>query len=865
MINVFEAAAKLTLDTSEYDSKLEGAKNGIGSAFGSALGTVAKVGAAAVGAASAAVTAFAGSSIQAGMGFDAAISQVAATMGKSTDDLKTEIGEVDTAYGHFEGNLREFAKFMGANTAFSATQAAEALNYMALAGYDTQKSMEMLPQVMSLASSGQMDLARASDMVTDAESALGLQSGEVSVMVNQMAKTAASTNTSVEQLGDAILTIGGTAKNMTGGISEINQVLGLMADNGIKGSEAGTHLRNILMKMASPTKDAQEWIEKLGLSFFDAEGDMRSFSDIFQEMGAAMSGLTQQERLEAISDLFNARDVASVEALLGTTADRWDEVAEKIANAEGSAAAMAETQLDNLSGALTIFNSAAEGAKIALSDELTPTLTKFVSFATKAVSSLTQAFQSEGIDGMMKALTPLMQEGVGMIVDILPDIMSAGGQIMIALVNGIIANMPELISGMGTVAEALWHSLQENGPSLLESGSRLLDFLVQGIMNGLPILAEKAGTFMSNFGTYLQENLPTLISTGVQMLTEFIKSFAENIDVIIDGALQLIIGLSVGLIQALPVLIEAVPEIIIALVDALIRNVPKLIEAALTIVTEFVQFLMDFFGPGIESIGNAIGTWFNDYIVQPVAKFLSDIWQAIVDTFTPIYEFFEPLLTSIGYLFETIFEAIKITVSRAFTAVSETVTTIWNGIKTFVIDTILTPLSEGIKSAFDAMYNFIKEPLDNVKNIVSTVFDTIKNTIGNIIDGAKTWGKDLINNFVQGIKDKINAVSRVITDVANTIRDFLGFSEPDKGPLSNFHTFAPDMMKLFAEGISNNEDLIADQFDKSLAFATVDKTRAVSVNNGGEPIVITVNSILDGKKIGESTYKYLRGRERAYG
>ena len=157
---------------------------------------------------------------------------------------------------------------MGSTTAFSATQAADALNYMALAGYDTETSIEMLPTVLDLAASGSMDLARASDMVTDTQSALGLSLEETSDLVDQMAKTASKSNTSVEQLGDAMLTIGATARNVAGGTTELSTVLGVLADNGIKGSEAGTHLRNILLKMNPDTDKAVAAWENLGISAY---------------------------------------------------------------------------------------------------------------------------------------------------------------------------------------------------------------------------------------------------------------------------------------------------------------------------------------------------------------------------------------------------------------------------------------------------------------------------------------------------------------------------------------------------------------------------------------------------------------------
>lgn len=313
---------------------------------------------------------FIGDSVQTGMGFDSAMSQVAATMGKTT----AEIAE-----------LRDYAKEMGAETAFSATQSAEALNFMALAGYDANTSMKMLPNVMNLAAAGGMELARASDMITDSQTALGLSLSETETLVDQMAKTSSTTNTSVSQLGDAMLTIGGTAKTLSGGTDELNQVLGIMADNGIKAGEAGTHLRNIILAMQPTTKDAIAAFDELGFSAYDSQGNLREMSDIFGELSEKTADMTSQERQDIIGKIFNKTDLSTVNALLDTSAERWDEVAEAIDGADGAAKAMADTQLDNLQGDITLMQSAFEGLQIAISDKVTPDLRELVQTATKGL------------------------------------------------------------------------------------------------------------------------------------------------------------------------------------------------------------------------------------------------------------------------------------------------------------------------------------------------------------------------------------------------------------------------------------------------------------------------------------------------
>lgn len=404
-MDVFDLVAKLSLDTSGYEQGLKGAKtsaeNNLSSAskvlgkLNQGVNAVLKVGAAAAGAAVAGMTAFAKASVQTGMEFDSAMSQVAATMGTTVDQI---------------GDLRAFAQEMGASTAFSATQAAEALNYMALAGYDADTSMATLPTVLNLAAAGSMDLATASDMVTDAQSALGLTMSQTTDMVDQMAAAASKSNTSVSQLGEAFLTIGATARKMKGGTVELSTILGVLADNGIKGAEGGTHLRNMMLSLQNPTKEATKSLKELGVSVYDSNGDMRSMVDIFGDLQSGLAKIDDASVKDSlIFSIFNRTDFASVNALLGTSTDRFDELTNAILNSKGAAEAMADTQLDNLNGDITLMKSALEGAKIALSDGLTPAIRDVVQSVTAFLSkkSTQQFLQDVGskIGELAKTIT----------------------------------------------------------------------------------------------------------------------------------------------------------------------------------------------------------------------------------------------------------------------------------------------------------------------------------------------------------------------------------------------------------------------------------------------------------------------------
>ena len=357
----------------------------------------------------AALVAIGKQAVETGAEFDKSMSQVAATMGYSVDEINTEGSEAAKTFD----KLRNFAQDMGKSTAFSANEASQALNYMALAGYDADKSMAMLPKVLDLASAGNIELAKSSDMVTDAQSALGLSVEETEIMIDQMAKTSARSNTSVEQLGDAILTIGATGKTVKGGTKELAQNLGLLADNGIKGAEGGTKLRNIILALQAPTEKATKKLDELGVSAFDSEGKFRSLQDIFADLNGALGDMSEKDAAIAKSTIFSKRDIAAVNALLGTSVDRWNELGTEIENSAGAAHDMAETQLDNLAGDVTLFKSALEGAEITISDKLTPSLRNAVQFGTEAVTRLADGFGEAGLSGAVTAAHKLIEEKLG--------------------------------------------------------------------------------------------------------------------------------------------------------------------------------------------------------------------------------------------------------------------------------------------------------------------------------------------------------------------------------------------------------------------------------------------------------------------
>ena len=383
----------------------------------------------------AAFTVAASAAVKVGSSFTASMSQVSATMGitRMSEEYET---------------LSAAAEEMGAATKFSATQAGDALNYLALAGYDANKAVSALPTVLNTAAAGGLDLAYASDLITDSMSALGLGMDELESFSDKLAKTSQKSNTNIAQLGEAILTVGGTAKTLSGGVTELNTMLGLIADNGIKGAEGGTALRNIILSLSAPTDTAAEAMKRLNVSAFDSQGNLRDLSEVFADFNAALAPLTDQQKTQALNEIFNKVDLKAVNALLGTSAERFDELKGYIENCEGAAAEMAKTMDDNLTGDLTIMSSALEGLGIAAFDKFEDPMRSAVQAVTEDISQLTAEIKdgalSEQFDKISDAAGRLITAvGEFLAKDILPALINTmsviidHGGMIISIIAGI--------------------------------------------------------------------------------------------------------------------------------------------------------------------------------------------------------------------------------------------------------------------------------------------------------------------------------------------------------------------------------------------------------------------------------------------
>lgn len=787
------------------------------SGLGSAAATAGKVAAVAAGAAATAMGAFAKSAVDVGMEFDKSMSQVAATMGTTVDQI---------------GDLRQLAMDMGAKTAFSATQAAEALNYMALAGYDAETSTKMLPNVLNLAAAGGMELATASDMITDSQSALGLTIEQTSALVDQMAAASSKSNTSVAQLGEAILTVGGTAQYMAGGTEELATVLGVLADNGIKGSEGGTHLRNMLLSLSSPTADAQKTLDALGVSVFDAEGNMRSFSAIFPELNAAMSTMTDQEKLDAFSTIFNSRDIASATALLGTTTERWDELGDAILNSQGAAEAMANTQLDNLAGDITLWKSALEGAQIVLSDQLTPSLREFVQFGTDGLSRVTDAFKEGGLAGAMDAFGGVLSDGLDMIVGYLPTVMDAGMQLLGALGQGLLDNLPTLTAAAVEIVIMLAEGIAQAAPALVTGGIEAIGYLAAGIAEALPDLIpmmagaiadilwaisdglanfdiaplvdgltegfsrapdgmlEAATSLILNLGNGIAQAAPVLIQTVVDLGLSLLDALTspELLTGLIGAALTIILGLADGLLQAIPSLVAAIPTIIQNLITAILGAIPLIINAGVDLLLALVDNLPAIINGIVAAIPQIItgivsalttslpaiidaGVQLLVALVQNLPAIITGIIAAIPQIITGITGTLStciPQIIEAGvYLLVALVQNMPAILAGIVAAIPQIISAILGALASLpgALGNLFLGAWEGIKAVFAGVGTFFQGVWDTIVSLFTSIGTAVGDAISGAVKGAinavLSGAIGIINGFISAINLAISAINLI--------------------------------------------------------------------------------------------------------
>ena len=554
------------------------------------------------------ITALAVASGKTAMDFQSSMNQVAATMGMTSEEIAN--GSEDFK------KLENAAKDMGKTTQFSASQAAEALNYMALAGYDVDKSVSTLPSVLNLAAAGGMDLATASDMVTDSMSALGEMAGTTESFVDKMAKTSQKSNTSVAQLGEAILTVGGTAKVLAGGTTEMNTALGILADNGVKGAEGGTALRNVILSLSAPTDKAAKKMQELGLEVFDAQGNMRPLNDIFKDLDSTLSTMTQGEQTQVLNSIFNKVDLKSVNALLANSGERFNELSGYINDADGAASKMAETMNSGAQGAITKMKSALEGVGITIGERFLPYIEKGANF----VSKLCEGFQNLSpemqntiliIAGLLAAIGPVLVV-LGTLISFVgkvgfafatmsPIITNAGGVVaflssgisgLIGVMASVLGPIIAVVSVIGVFVAAIVKAYNEN-ENFRYKVNEVFSQIQSIISNVMSIVKDIISTAWGLIKVVWNNGLSQILALAASILTSIVGFFTSKLNTatsVVKTAISLIKAIFSGDFQGAANIVNTVLQKIVNGFNEKMENAKNKVNNAIQKIKSFFNF-----------------------------------------------------------------------------------------------------------------------------------------------------------------------------------------------------------------------------------------------------------------------------------
>ena len=686
--------------------------------------------------------------------FDDSMRQVTATMGMSSEDIAQSGGDFE--------KLSQAAKDAGSSTRFSASEAAEALNYLALAGYDANKSIETMPKVLNLAAAGGLDLAYASDLVTDSMSALGLSSSDLDTFMDQMAKTSQKSNTSVQQLGEAILVCAGTAKMTGQDLDNINTALGVMADNGIKGAEGGTHLRNVLLALSTPTDKGAKQLKQLGVEVYDAQGNMRQLDDVLTDLDKSMANMTQAEKTAAIKNIFNKTDIAAVNTLLFSTSGRFKELNGLVLDSKGAAQEMADAMESGLAGTERSWKSALEGLQIETGTIFADIKQKALTDLTDVVRGLTQGLSAANGDWSKigDSVGSAIEGILSKVNSYLPTVVNMAVGIISALVTGMSNNVDQVVSVASEILGSLIGGLNTMLPQLVSVAVPLLLALVNGIIDNLPMLVNAALEMIVTLANGISEALPTLIPQVVQTVITIVNTLIENVPMLVEAALQIVIALAKGIGNALPELVRAIPQILAAIVTAINASLPQLLPAAIDIIFALIEGLL-----------GAIPE-----LVAAIPNLILGIVQGIIDNLPTIILYAPEIITA---LITGLIGAIP----QLIMAIPKIILSIVDTFRQYDWSSIGTNMMTGLRDGVSGMIGKIK---DKFKEVVNSIKDTFKRLFG--INSPSTvfagFGKNLLQglwNGIANIKDwliqKIRGLGSAITGALKAV---LGINSPSK-------------------------------------------------------------------------------------
>lgn len=689
--------------------------------------------------------------------FDSAMSKVAAVSGATGSDFDS---------------LRDKAREMGAKTKFSATEAADAMNYMAMAGWKTEDMLSGIEGVMYLAAASGEDLATTSDIVTDALTAFGLTAADSGHFADVLAAASSNANTNVSMMGETFKYCAPVAGALGFSVEDTAEAIGLMGNAGIKASQAGTSMRSIMTNLTGDVKLSGAAIGDVTIATTNADGSMRSLSAILADCRGAFAGMTEAEKANNAEALVGKNAMSGFLALMNAAPEDIEKVSGAVNNCKDAAKNMADTMQDNLEGQLTILKSQLQELAISFGDLLMPAVRSIVS----------------GLQGMVDVLNA-MPDGVKRVIMIVALLAAALGPVLIII--------GKTLSAIGTIMT--W------APKLAGAISA-----VKGAFAAL------SATMMANPIAIVIAAIAALVAAFIYLWNtneEFRQFWIRLWNEIKEVAVQVWTAVSQFLVSAWNGIRNTAVAVWNGIRDffsGLWAGIKTLFTTVVTAISTFLVGAWNGIRATVMAVWNAISAFLGSVwngirsvitnVVNGIRTFLQSAWNGIRTVITTV-------MNAIRTVISTVWNGIRTIISTVLNGIRGTVNSVWNGIRN-TISSVVNGIKNTVSGAFNAMWSGIRSTISGIYNTIRDGLGNAVNYITGLASAGWRWGADIINGIVNGIRSCIGAVANAVTDVANTIRSHLHFSVPDEGPLTDFESWMPDFMSGLAEGIEKSRGMV---------------------------------------------------------
>lgn len=719
--NAEKAADELSKSMDDAGKSAEGASGGF-SVFKSALGNlIANV----VQNAISKLKELVSTTIEAGMNFDTAMSKVSAISGATGDELT---------------KLRDKAKEMGSTTKFTATESAEAFNYMAMAGWKTEDMLNGIDGVLNLAAASGSDLATTSDIVTDALTAMGYSAGDAGKLADVMAAASANANTNVEMMGHTFQYAAPIVGALGYSMEDTAVAIGLMANAGIKGEKSGTALRSVLTRLSAPPKECAKAMEELGISITNADGTMKPLNEVIGDLRKSFDGLSEAEQTQYAKNLAGQEAMSGLLAIVNAAPEDYDKLTKAVENSSGAAKKMADTMLDNTEGGFTLLKSNIEGVQIAIYEKFEPALRKGIDILNQLTNAVRFVVDHSG---EFTAALAAMVAGIGAYVAYTTAIkVMEKGWMSLSIAQKAV-----------TAAQWLMNTAMNANPiGLIIAG-------VTALVAAFVVLWNKSEGFR-NFWIGLWESIKNVAEPIINALSEWFSQAWEKVKEVWTPVGEFFSNLFNSIVETVTPIVHSISD-------------------AFKQAWELIKVVWDLVAPYFKTV------WENIKIVFSVVKDVLGgafkvAWEAIKAVWNVATSYFKAIWDTIAGIFKVVKSVLTGNWRDAWEGIKGIVNT-WVGFFKNVwanIKNVFGAVKDFFKNTFSSAWTAVKNVFSNWGKFFGGLWDTIKNkfsTIGtNIASAIGGAVKSGINGVISMIQNTINSAIGLINGAINLINKIPG-------------------------------------------------------------------------------------------